>query len=252
MLSQVFPGPDIGAILENPSLASTEKQVDFDACHWLGMEPWYCQSWIGYIKSFLCGTVGLFDQNLVPTFPCLKKSSLFCCHLWQQKYLIQSPLWSQRPKSDFNFSPPTAEAFLLAASHRVIADAESESVGLSTLRHNFNAPVCMISTTSTASPQKPAAEQQCLGKMCQQNRVGGVSRVGHINGEPWEEESRTSQGSLPDINVAFVSTLLLPRCKRCEPEWLSTRTQLQIRLANQGIFCPEQPFGNRLSIINLS
>ena len=35
MLSQVFPGPDIGAILENPSLASTEKQVDFDACHWL-------------------------------------------------------------------------------------------------------------------------------------------------------------------------------------------------------------------------
>ena len=65
MLSQVFPGPDIGAILENPSLASTEKQVDFDACHWLGREPWYCQSWIGCVKRFLFGTVWLFDQNLV-------------------------------------------------------------------------------------------------------------------------------------------------------------------------------------------
>ena len=37
MLSHVFPGPDIGAVLENPSLASTEKQVDFDACHWLAL-----------------------------------------------------------------------------------------------------------------------------------------------------------------------------------------------------------------------
>ena len=101
---------------------------------------------------------------------------------------------------------------------------------MSTLLYALLLSSLYISRTLTASPQKPAAEQ-CLGKMCQQNRVGGVSRVGHINGEPWEEESRTSQGSLPDINVAFVSTLLLPRCKRCEPEWLSTRTRLQIRLA---------------------
>ena len=98
MLSHVFPAcPDIGAVLENPSLASTEKQVDFDACHWLGREPWHCQRWIRCIKRFSCGTV--FDQNLGdPTFHCLKKSSVLRCHLWLQKYFIQ------RPKSDFNIS----------------------------------------------------------------------------------------------------------------------------------------------------
>ena len=95
----------------------------------------------GMLKGFSLGPFGFLIRILYPTFHCLKKSSLSCCHLWLQKYFIQSPLWSQRPKSDFNSSPaPTAEAFLRAASHRVIADAESESVGLSTLRHNFNAP----------------------------------------------------------------------------------------------------------------
>ena len=62
------------------------------------------------IKKFCCRTV--FDPNLVdPIFHCLKKSSVLGCHLWLQKYFIQSPLWCQRPKSDFNISP-TAEAFL--------------------------------------------------------------------------------------------------------------------------------------------
>ena len=104
MLSHVFPGPDIGAVLENPSLASTEKQVDFDACHWLGREPWHCQRWIGCIKRFSCGTV--FDQNLVdPTFHCLKKSSVLCVVICGNISFKAGSLVAARLKSDFNISP---------------------------------------------------------------------------------------------------------------------------------------------------
>ena len=52
--------------------------------------------------------------------------------------------------------------FCRTASHGVIADAESESVGLSTLRQNLNAQLC-ISRTSTASPQKQL-QNSALGK----------------------------------------------------------------------------------------
>ena len=119
----------------------------------------------GMLKGFSLGPFGFLIRILYPTFHCLKKSSLSCCHLWLQKYFIQSPLWSQRPKSDFNSSPaPTAEAFLRAASHRVIADAESESVGLSTLRHNFNAPARRRQHPHKSQLQSSSALGKCANR----------------------------------------------------------------------------------------
>ena len=88
-----------------------------------------------------------------------------------------------------------------------------------TLMHNC------VSASHRQHPHKSQLQNSALGKCA--NRTQWADRAGSdiSMGRRGEEERRTSQGSsLPDINVAFVSTLLLLRCKRCAPEWLSTRS----------------------------
>ena len=102
------------------------------------------------------------------------------------------------------------------------------------------AAVCClcISRTSTASPQKPAAGQ-CLGKMCQQDTVGGVSRVGHINGTSHAGTRATAAGRIS-------MWLLCQRCcsRRASAVLQSASPPNQIDNINKQMFCQSQLFCN--------